>query len=248
MLEFKAQVQSIRTYVDKGASPEPHSRIYVLKIPEGIDFPYKPGQFCQLALDDFPLRGNPGLLKWSSYSIASAPFQKGILEFSIRLLDTPGFTHHLKECCQIGKTINVRGPFGVFTMVPSPKRLMFVCTGTGIAPLISHIRALLNDGSKIPISLFFGFKNPDVYLFREELEEWAGKFPNFKLEPTITDVGRDDWGGRVSIFHDFFPTYQFEAPFETDVFICGNPKMVDDVKAILPQVGFLPEMIHVEPW
>ncbi|MFH0971415.1 MAG: FAD-dependent oxidoreductase [Candidatus Micrarchaeota archaeon] len=248
MLEFKAEVLEMRDYVDKRVSPEPHSRIYKLKIPKGIDFQYKAGQFCQLSMDDFPLRGNPDLLKWSSYSIASAPFQAGYLEFSIRLLDTPGFTHHLKDCCNVGSIINIRGPFGVFTMIPNPKRLMFVCTGTGVAPLISHIRALLNDGSIIPISLFFGFKNPDVYIFKDELEELAKKYPNFKLEPTITDAGREDWNSRVAIFHDFFPAYPFEHPEETDVFICGNPKMVEDVKTILPQVGFKPEMMHIEPW
>ncbi|MFH1257979.1 MAG: FAD-dependent oxidoreductase, partial [Candidatus Micrarchaeota archaeon] len=185
-MEFKAETLDIRTYFDKATSEIPHTRIYKFKILEGVDFQYKAGQFCQISLDDFPLRGNPNLLKWSSYSIASSPDQKGHLEFSIRLLDTPGFTNHLREACAVGTKVNIRGPFGVFTMIPDPKRLMFVCTGTGIAPLISHIWSLLNSGSQIPITLFFGFKNPDVYIFREELEQMAKEHANFKLEPTIT--------------------------------------------------------------
>jgi NAD(P)H-flavin reductase len=247
-MEFKAEVYDMRTYADKRASPEPHTRIYKLKIPDGINLDFKSGQFMMLAMDDFSLRGNPKMLKWSSYSIASSQLTTEYLEFSIRLLDTPGFTHHLKDCCQIGIKLNVKGPYGTFTVKPDAKRLMYVCTGTGVAPLLSHIRTLLHGGSAIPISLFFGFKNPDVYIFKEELEELAKKYANFKLEPTITDAGREDWAGRVGIFHDFFPTYPFEARAETDVYLCGNPKMVDDLKMMLPTLGFKAENIHIEPW
>ncbi|MEK6954004.1 MAG: FAD-dependent oxidoreductase [Candidatus Micrarchaeota archaeon] len=247
-MEFKAEVTDVRTYVDKRTSPEPHTALYKLRIPEGVALPFKAGQFVQLSMDDFKLRGNPNLPKWASYSICSAEGAGDNLQFAIRLLDTPGFTNHLKTHCHVGSKINIRGPYGVFTVKPDAKRLMYICTGTGIAPLLSHIRTLLNAGSTTPISLFFGFKNPDVYIFREELEEMAKKYPNFKLETTVTDQGREDWQGRVGIFHDFFPQYPFEAPGETDVFICGNARMVEDVKTILPTVGFLKENIHIEEW
>ncbi|MBI5224363.1 hypothetical protein HY989_00670 [Candidatus Micrarchaeota archaeon] len=247
-MEFKAEITDIKTFVDKSASLQPHTRIYRMKIPEDIKFEFKSGQFIMLAMEDFPLRSNPKMLKWSSYSIASSQLEKTYLEFSIRLLDTPGFTNHLKEKAHIGSKISIKGPFGVFTVRPDAKRLMYVCTGTGVAPLLSHIRTLLFSGSTIPISLFFGFKNPDVYIFREELEELTKKFPNFKLEPTITDPGRTDWQGRTGIFHDFFPTYSFVGKEETDVYICGNPKMVEDIKTILPTIGFNHDNIHIEPW
>jgi len=247
-MEFRSEVIEIRPYLDKRASPDVHSAIYKLKIPDGLDFSFKAGQFVQLSMDDFKLRGNPNLPKWTSYSISSGEGEKGALEFAIRLLDTPGFTNHLKTHCVVGSKINVRGPFGVFTIKQEAKRLIYIGTGTGVAPLLSHIRTLLNSGSTIPITLFFGFKNPDVYLFREELERMAKEHPNFRLEPTITDLGREDWQGRMGIFHDFFPTYNFEGKEETDVFICGNPKMVEDVKTILPQIGFKAENIHIEPW
>ncbi|MFH1443756.1 MAG: hypothetical protein ABIG96_07000, partial [Candidatus Micrarchaeota archaeon] len=161
---------------------------------------------------------------------------------------TPGFTNHLKLNAKVGSQINVRGPMGVFTVKPDAKRLAYFCTGTGIAPLISHIRTLLKAGSTIPITLFFGFKNPDVYIFREELERMAKEHPNFKLEATITDEGRDDWQGRKGIFNDFLPEYDLEGKEETDVYICGNKNMVEAVKGMLPQLGFKAENIHIEPW
>ncbi|MFH1751042.1 MAG: FAD-binding oxidoreductase, partial [Candidatus Micrarchaeota archaeon] len=133
-MEIKAEITDIKTYADKRASQEVHTAIYRLKLPEGVDFQFKAGQFVQLSMDDFKLRGNPNMPKWTSYSICSAEGEKTGLEFAIRLLDTPGFTNHLKLNAKVGSQINVRGPMGVFTVKPDAKRLAYFCTGTGIAP------------------------------------------------------------------------------------------------------------------
>ncbi len=247
-MEFSGEVIAYKTFVDKNSSPEPHTAVIKLKIPEGVDFNFEAGQFVMLSKEDFKLRSNPNQLKWTSYSLCSPPSEKSFFEFAIRFLDTPGFTNHLKKTCKVGCTINVKGPYGKFTMIENPHRLIFICTGTGIAPLLCHIRTLLGDGVNIPITLYFGIKNPDVYIFKEELEIMQSDFSNFKVETTITDAGRTDWNGRVGVFNDFLPNINFEGKDETDIYICGNPKMVESMKKLLPEMGFKGEKVHIEMW
>lgn len=88
------------------------------------------------------------------YTIASPPSQPGAIELLFNLVPGgPGSTFLFT--LQKGDPVNFRGPAGTFVLREYPnRRLLFVATGTGIAPIRSMIHARLP--SPTPVTLIWG--------------------------------------------------------------------------------------------
>lgn len=242
--EFKAETVYVKDYHAKG---EEAVRVGRVKIPAGLNFEFKPGQFCMLSMDGFTLWANPKLLRWAAYSVCSDPVEKE-LEFCIAFKETPGLSKHLKDNWKLGSVINVKGPFGAFVLRSQHDRILFVATGTGIAPIISMLRSLLRQNSKVPMTLFYGVRHASSLLYLEELEELARRHANFEFIPTVTSPGDHDWKGKRGRVQSHLKEHAFAEKEKTDIFICGNPEMVKDVKQLLPEMGFDAKRIHTEQW
>ena len=219
-------------------------RIVKFEKPKAFDF--KSGQFIMIASEDFKLRDAPEKLKWSSFSIASSPFQKE-LELCIKIYETKGLTEHLKSKKQ-GDEIIIKGPFGNFTLNKDFKEVSFVALGTGIAPMISMIRTLLHNGEKKPINLFYGFRNRCCFLYHEELQEMEKNHSNFNLYFVPSDP-ESDWDVPKGFVQDLIEKNNFSvSKEEVDFFMCGIPKALESIKEFLIKKGFNSEKIFYEKW
>ncbi len=112
------------------------------------DFHFKPGQYATLWLS------HCGKTTPRPYSIASSPSESRTLEFYINLVDHGRLTPSLwdPEVLEGLQTRNpstrleITGPKGRFTLDPNEHRdLVFVASGTGLAPFMSMIRKLNED-------------------------------------------------------------------------------------------------------
>jgi NAD(P)H-flavin reductase len=242
-MEFEAEVIGIRDYRDED---KVQIRIIKLRLPEGLNFTYKAGQFAMLAMDGFFLKGNLNMLKWTSYSIASSPDQKGFLEFCIKIKETGGFTQYLSDKIQLGSKLNVKGPFGNFTIENPRKNIYLLAAGSGIAPMMSMLRFSINNGNAAKITFVYGFRNNSLYPYKEEFEQYL-KNPNFTFIPTQS---RPDsrWQGRKGYVQDIMKVLNYPEPNETLIFICGNPVVVAENKKLLLEKGIPAENIHIEQW
>ena len=105
--------------------------------PTTLDF--QPGQFISF---EIPIEGRPHPMT-RAYSIASPPSQRSILTVVFNRVDHgPGstFLFSLKP----GDQVHFKGPAGSFRLRDdAPRNLLFVATGTGIAPLRSMLHTLL---------------------------------------------------------------------------------------------------------
>jgi len=219
-------------------------RIVKFEKPKAFDF--KSGQFIMIASEDFKLRDAPEKLKWSSFSIASSPFQKE-LELCIKIYETKGLTEHLKSKKQ-GDEIIIKGPFGNFTLNKDFKEVSFVALGTGIAPMISMIRTLLHENDLRPINLFYGFRNRCCFLYHEELIEMQKKFKNFKLNFIPSDP-EQDWSVPKGYVQELIGKAVFSVPKkEIDFYLCGPPKALESIKEFLIKKEFNKDKIFYEKW
>jgi ferredoxin/flavodoxin---NADP+ reductase len=119
------------------------------------DFDFRPGQYATLWLT------SRGKTVPRPYSIASSPSEKRTLEFYINLVSEGRLTHSLWES-EVLKGLQkkdpdtsaaITGPKGRFVLDDEDKRdLVFVASGTGLAPFMSMIRKMNEDFLAAPDS------------------------------------------------------------------------------------------------
>jgi len=216
------------------------------------DFAFEPGQYATLWLT----HGGKTLAR--PYSIASSPSEKRHIEFYINLVSQGKLTPSLWESGVIEglrsgdpeTAAAITGPKGRFVLDPDDSRdLVFVASGTGLAPFISMIRKLNEDCLASPrnfkpckIFLIHGVSYPSHLGYRDELEKLAAeslKDPKRKLSlvylPTISRPFMDStWSGLTGRAETIL-----EIPGEKKD---GSPPLENTVKTLL--AGFVRPATH----
>jgi ferredoxin-NADP reductase len=144
------------------------------------DFFFEPGQYATLWLT------HDGKTVARPYSIVSSPSERRCLEFYLNRVREGKLTPSLWELSVIDglrrgapeTRAEITGPRGIFVLDPGDRRdLVWIASGTGIAPFISMIRKLNEDylsghHSFFPrrIYLIHGVSYPTHLAYREELE------------------------------------------------------------------------------
>ena len=109
-----------------------------LKLPEGEEINFKPGQFIQLKA---PLYEGNDEEVYRAYSIASSPFEKNYIELFIGYVPNGICTTYVHKHLKVGDTVQINGPYGDFYFhEDSDREIILVAAGTGIAPILSILR------------------------------------------------------------------------------------------------------------
>ena len=197
---------------------------------------YKPGQFIMVNIpykDTFVRR---------AYSIASS-VRDGTLELCLNYLPD-GKASEFFFGLRGGEQMLIDGPYGVFTVRKSLHPKLFICTGTGVAPLRAMIHELLTQGVKENIVLIFGERTEEELLYRAEFEALMKKYPQFTYVPTLSRAN-GVWKGERGYVQQSMKKYINNAQ-AVDVYICGLKEMVEDVTAALLELGVEKKNIFTE--
>lgn len=188
---------------------------------------YKPGQFVMVNIpykDTFVRR---------AYSIASKE-RNGVLELCLNYLPDGKASEYFFGL-KGGEQMLIDGPYGVFTLRRSSSPKLFICTGTGVAPLRAMIHELLADNEKASIVLIFGERTEEELLYRAEFEDLMKKYSNFTYIPTLSRAN-GVWKGERGYVQQVMKKYINDTQ-AVDVYICGIKEMVQDVTAALLELG-----------
>lgn len=170
---------TIEKIIDLGVQDTRH---FKLVFESGVAFDFEAGQFVNALASSDP---DPKIIK-RPYSIASPPYQKGYIDLVWKRVEGGFMTNYfwkLRERDQL----QIQGPLGRFGLKqPVPPRLVFVATGTGIAPFRSMILQLFKQGTDRDVWLLFGNRYETDILYDEEWKDLAGRHPNFHYLPTIS--------------------------------------------------------------
>lgn len=200
-----------------------------------------------------------------AYTPVSSDDDKGFVEFVIKVYfknvhprfpDGGKMTQHL-ESLKIGDTIKIRGPSGRLEYLgrgnlqfkltkDSPtakkrqvKRLSMVAGGSGIAPMLQVIRAVLkkSDSDPTKLALLFANQSEKDILLRKELEDEAAKHPD-QLKVWYT-VDRPEEGWKYSsgfVSKEMIQEHLYGADGETHILLCGPPPMIKHVQGLLDEL------------
>ena len=245
----------------------------IIKVkPVGWKLPdFQAGQFVALGLPPDAPRCTAATIEYEApkpdklvrraYSIASSSNEDSI-EFYVTLVHSGQLTPRLFNL-NIGDKIWMgKKAVGMFTLeqISEDRNVILIATGTGVAPYMSMLRsnALKRTGK---IMVLHGAANSWDLGYSSELKLLASMFPNFHYHPTITDPDTEPsgWEGDTRLIGDIWESGLVDRtigtkplPTNTDVFLCGNPRMVDGMKELLYADGFKdhkkrePGQIHAE--
>lgn len=139
------------------------------------------------------------------YSVANSPTEDEI-EFCIRRVPGGRLTSELVKSISVGDTVTLRGPYGEFVMKPPSNRdLVFLATGTGVAPFRSMIEYCFEQGrdtyrgEKRDIWVFLGASWEDDLPYRERFRSLAREHDNVHFVPTLSrERYLTDWEGETA--------------------------------------------------
>jgi propane monooxygenase reductase subunit len=134
----------------------------------------------------------------------------------------------------VGDELEVRGPYGVFTLRNSSVRpLLFVGGGAGMAPILSLLRSLAEQGSERTAVYYYGAREEQDLFHVDHLGELARELPDMRFVPALSD---QDWEGERGLITDVVDRSEPELA-DIDAYLCGPPPMVDAAIDLLVRRG-----------
>jgi ring-1,2-phenylacetyl-CoA epoxidase subunit PaaE len=154
------------------------------KTPEEIN--YLPGQFLTLL---FPVNGREIR---RSYSLFSTPSLVEPLSIAVKLVENGEISRFLHHKTSVGDVLTALSPTGLFTYIPfrDTKRTIFLfAAGIGITPIYAILKTALLEEVNSKIVLVYSNRSVANTLFKDELDEWARKYPErFKIIYFFSDA------------------------------------------------------------
>ncbi len=207
-------------------------------------FTYKPSQFVTL---DLEINGEQVS---RSYSISSTPSRPHTLEITVKRVPSPPadgaevpqglVSNWLHENVIAGSEIKLSGTLGKFTCFANPcQKLLLISAGSGITPMMSMSRWLVDTASDCDIIFFHSARSPRDIIFRQELELISARHPNFNLAITTTrkEPGQCWLGltGRLTatMLQSVAPDFR-----ERTVYVCGPNTFMAGVQELLEGLSF----------
>ncbi len=219
------------------------------EVPEHLQEVYRflPGQHLTLSshLDGEEVR--------RSYSICAAPFEHE-LRVAIKRIEGGRFSTYANEVLKPGDELEVMAPTGRFCLLPpngAPKRqIVAFAAGSGITPIISILKTVLETEQESTCTLFYANRRPDTIIFLEEIEGLKNRYlQRFSVYHVLSRQQTDSplFSGRMDA--DKCRTYcrMLLDVARTDAFyLCGPAAMVSMLRETLLEQGVEAARIHTE--
>ncbi|WP_078119345.1 FAD-binding oxidoreductase [Thiosocius teredinicola] len=155
------------------------------------------GQFAMLDL--------PGVHAARAYSMANLPNSAGIWEFHIRRVPHGKATSLLFDSLPLGLEIGIDGPYGMGYLRPeSPRDLVCVAGGSGLAPMISIARGASAAGlfESQRLFFFYGAREPRDVCGDTMLTALPGFSDRIVYCPVVSSPDAAHWTGATGYVHE----------------------------------------------
>jgi NAD(P)H-flavin reductase/ferredoxin/fatty-acid desaturase len=209
----------------------------VVRLDQGL--PYRPGQHALLGLARLP-----GVVR--SYSFAAPPGTEPCVEFHIRHVPGGAFSAAVADGRLVGESVLVDGPLGDFALRAGDDALLFVTTGTGLAPVLAMLEAAAAAGDRRAVTLVHGERSRADLHALPRIDAIARAWrASLRFVPVLSQPDAD-WRGARGRVVDVIDGLDLPSGPATDAYLCGAPAMVDDAAARLIAQGLPRQRIHAD--
>lgn len=193
-------------------------------------FDFVPGQFVVLTHPNLPLEENQ-----RSYSIASVDKNQQELELCIVLNENGVVTPWLFEKKE-GDDLEISHAQGSFNLKNDGNEgpIVFVATGTGVAPFRSMINESLTFTDR-EVHLVFGNRFREDILYYDYWKLLEKERPQFHFHPVLSrEVVENCYKGYV---HDVYESI-LKGTSDARIYVCGWQEMCKEARERLKLLGF----------
>lgn len=215
-------------------------------IPSELQTAYKfvAGQYInlKLTLDGQEIR--------RAYSICSSP-NSGELRIAIKSVQNGHFSKFANENLKAGDIIEVGQPEGKFTFEPNAekqKNYAGFVAGSGITPVMSILKSVLESEPKSSFVLVYGNKSPEETIFHQELHDLQQKYVGrlfvhyvFSKSNASELFGRIDKSAVNFILNNKHKEKEFDK-----FYLCGPEEMINLVSSVLKEHNIAEKDIKFE--
>jgi ferredoxin-NADP reductase len=212
--------------------------LLTLRVADGEDFDFFPGQFIGLAVDlNGELRTRPFCVWWARGS-------RWHLQLLVRVVPDGPLSQYL-AARRPGDVLAFRGPLGRSMVPEHPSAgLELVCTGVGIGPFLGLVEHLIDTGDTRPVRLYWGLRLAEDICLVDELEALVRDHPDFAYSVSLS-CPPPGWGGLAGrVTHTVPPLLR--SLRNRHFVLCGNGAMIAELHGALYEVGVPGERIHRE--
>lgn len=199
-----------------------------LRLPPTSDFTFLPGQYVDVI--------GPGGVR-RSYSLANAQAADKLVELHIRSVSGGAMSQYWFNDAKANDLLRLHGPLGTFFLRDvAGQDLVFLATGTGIAPVKSMLEGIAQmapQASPRSVAVYWGNRSAtDLYW---DATSVAG---SHRYVPVLSRP-HDEWGGARGYVQDALMRSSPDLS-RTLVYACGSDAMIRSARALLTRAG-LPE-------
>ncbi len=200
---------------------------------------YHAGQFINI-------RHHSGEMR--SYSLASMPEEDYFLEVHVKRVPEGIMSNWIFDKLSVNDELEFQGAMGSNYYVPGEQiqPLLLIGTGTGLSPLLGIVRDALSNGHTGPIHLYHGSRHPQGLYLQSALKALSAQYDNFhailcvsgQANPGSYQLGR---ASNIALTeHTNLKGWR--------VYLCGHPKMVEDMQQAAQAAGANLLEIHTDPF
>ncbi|MCF6347265.1 MAG: ferredoxin--NADP reductase [Flavobacteriaceae bacterium] len=236
---YKLSVKEIQQETENAVS-------ILFEIPENLQqkFSFIPGQYITIKKE---LNGEEIR---RAYSICSSK-KSNTIRIGVKAVDKGTFSIYATTDLKEGDVLEVSPPEGRFLLNPDnddQNYLAFVA-GSGITPVLSMIKSVLEADTNSKFVLVYGNKSPNESMFKSEIDQLKASYPERLFVYYIFSViyNENTLFGRIdaSTVNYIIKNKHKGTDFD-EFFLCGPENMIDTVKKDLLDKGIASENIHFE--
>lgn len=232
-------------------------------IPEELknSYTHKAGQYLTLKFD---IKGEEVR---RSYSLCTSHIEDhyGV---NVKRVNKGKVSNYVNDHVKVGDEIDVMVPDGKFVIEPvehMKRDFFFFASGSGITPVMSMIKTVLEEEPKSICYLLYGNKNEDTIIFKNELDQLEKKYAGqLVVEHTLSKPNREKAGGLKGLFSkgkmswtglvgridgpkiDKFLADHPKQSIEANYYVCGPGAMIDTIIDHLERKSIDKKFLHTE--
>ncbi len=236
-----------RLKISKRIQETPDAVSLVLDIPPELKtlFRYQAGQFVS-----FFLTINGETIA-RSYSLSCSPLIDTEFKITVKKVQGGKGSTFLCEQVKEGETLLTTPPAGhFFKPVMSDLHYLLFAAGSGITPVYSIMKTVLESSPNNRVTLIYCNRNEEGIIYSQELDGWIKKYAGrLEIVHTLTKPSAA-WKGHTGRLNDTLTQQVIDQALThklpLDCYMCGPTDFMNSIKAVLEKNRVPKEKIHIE--
>jgi ferredoxin-NADP reductase/MOSC domain-containing protein YiiM len=216
-----------------------------MQSPDGQPLPAaRPGQYVVIRLQPAP--GKPAIFR--SYSLSGA-LSAERYRISVKIEPNGVAGAWLRDHVRVGDTLDVSSPRGSFVLQDGERAVVLLSAGIGATPVLAMLHELAAARSMRQVFWAHAARDGEHDAFASEVRGLMANLPHARnyvcySKPSPSDKLGYDFDAAGHLSRSVFE--QRGVPRDADVYLCGPPGFMADMKSALAAYGVSPRQIHIE--